>query len=138
MELTPQAQALETQLTQSPLICELQETDEKLLKGQKGIQEHLSEVDDRLEDGSRVMAELKSDIKGLSGIFNNHVMRTEQMHQEIKSEIKDNKFKDVTAELKNKNEEIEAIKTRFWGGVKMILNGVISIIVGGAVVYFFK
>ena len=138
MELTPQAQALETQLTQSPLICELQETDEKLLKGQKGIQEHLSEVDERLEDGSKVMAELKSDIKGLSNIFNNHVTRTEQMHQEIKSEIKDNKYQDMKAELKEKSEEVENTKRKIWDVFKLFLTGVVSIAVGGASVYLFK
>ena len=136
--LTPQEQALETQISKLPTIAKLEETDRLLMEGQNSIQEHLNEVDERLEDGSKVMAGLKSDIKGLYNIFSNHVTRTEQMHQEIKTEIKDNKFKDVTSELKEKNKEIEAIKEKFWGAVKMISNAILSVIVGGLIVYFFK
>jgi len=138
MSLTPQEEALNNQVQNLPVVIQLQETDKILMDGQHEIQEHLNEVDQRLEDGSKVMKGLIEDVKSLSSLFSGHVTRTEQMHTEIKAEIKDNKYQDMKAELKAKNEEIENTRRKVWEVVKMILTGIISLAVGGLGVYLFK
>jgi len=104
----------EVQLKQSPIIQTLMETDETLYQelktleeGQEGIQSHLNEVDTRLEDGSKVMADLKDDVKSLKNIFTNHATRTEQMHQETKDALKDHKYQDLREEKKELQKQIE-------------------------------
>jgi len=82
---------------------------------------------------------------GLEDMFKEHINTTKDNHKEamsaysdLKTEIKDNKLKDMSNDLTKKNEEIKLIKSRFFGAVKMILNSVLSIIVGGLIIYLFK
>lgn len=143
--MTPQEEALNNQIKVLPIIMETQGSIKILTEGQHEIQVHLNEVDQRLEDGSKVMKGLIGDVKQLFNLFNNHVQRTEQMHkdqmrsnEDIKVEIKDNKLKDLGAELTEKNKEITALKAKMWGFAKMIFNSILAFLTGGAIVYFFK
>ena len=140
--LSPQEQALNGQVCNLPVIKELQAQDAEIIKDLEGLKDGQIAIDRKVDTG---FAKGKERMDGLENMFKNHISRTEEMHKEnqsaysdLKAEIKDNKFKDVTQELKEKNAEIQAIKDKFWGAVKMVANAVLSVIAGGAIVYFFK
>ena len=133
--ITPEEQALNDRIVALPAIKELHQKSQD-------IKSELDELNDKVDSG---FSKGKEKMEWLETMFTNHINRTEEMHSEnqrsysdLKQEIKDNKFKDVTQELKEKNKEIEAIKNKFWGAVKMVMNGIISVIAGGLIVYFFK
>lgn len=140
--LTPQDEQLNVQLCKLPVIKELQSQDAEIIEDLESLKDGQVAIDKKVDDG---FAKGKERMDGLENMFKNHISRTEEMHKEnqnayndLKAEIKDNKFKDVTQELKEKNAEIQAIKDKFWGAVKMVMNTVLSIIAGGLVIYLFK
>ena len=131
MQLTDEEKiVMNEKVCQLPIIQELKSNDAELMKGQRLIQEHLCEVDERLEDGSIFMKGLKEDIEQMSN-------RSEQMHLEVRNDLKDHKYQDIKSELKEKNEQIRKYKEKVWSIFKIILTGLIGIGSGGLTVYLF-
>lgn len=133
--MTPQEEALQQQVSNLPVFKEVINDLEGLRKGQEALGVYVAEG----------FTKGKDRMDGIEDMFKDHINTTKENHVEamnnlsdLKTEIKDNKLKDVTDELRQKNSEIQAIKDKTWGAVKMILNGIISVIVGGLIVYFFK
>ena len=137
-QLTPVQQAFETQVKQSPTICKLEEEGIMLLEGQTRIQEHLSEVDERLEDGSRVMKGLIQDVKEVFRFMNTQAQRQEEMHRETKDALKDHKYQDIKEENKKLKQDFEDAKKRRWDILKGLLLLMAGSLVSGISVYIFK
>ena len=132
--LTPTQEAFETQVKQSPIICKLEEEGKMLLEGQNSIQEHLNEVDDRLEDGSLVMDGLIKNVKEIFSFMNIQAQRSEEMHRETKDALNNHKYQDIKEELKAKQAQLEKKdieikdgKKRRWEILMRFLTGAISI-----------
>ena len=138
MTLTPQQEAFEAQVIQSPTICKLEEAGKILTEGQNSIQEHLNEVDDRLEDGSRVMKGLISDVKEIFNFMNSQAQRNEEMHRETKEALKDHKYQDMKEENKALKQKFEDAKKRRWDIVKIVIGSILGLVMGGVSVYLFK
>lgn len=140
--MTPQEEALNSQLPGLDIIKDLQNTDQEIIDDLEEIKEGQAKINEKVDLG---FAKGKDRMDGLEKMFENHITTTEGNHKEamgaytdLKTEIKDNKFKDVTQELTKKNEEIKQIKEKFFGAVKMVFNTALSIVAGGLVVYLFK
>ena len=137
-QLTPVQIAFETQVKQSPTICKLEEEGKTLLEGQNSIQEHLNEVDDRLEDGSRVMKSLITDVKQVFSFMHTQAQRQEEMHRETKDALKDHKYQDIKDENKKLKQKFEDANKRKWDMLKGLVLILASSAIGGISVYLFK
>jgi len=136
--LTPVQEAFELQVKQSPIICALEKADKKLIEGQNSIQEHLNEVDDRLEEGSAVMKGLIVDVKEVFNFMHTQAQRSEQMHLETKDALKDHKYQDIKDENKALKLKFEEAKKRRWDIVKGLLLLMAGSLISGVSVYIFK
>jgi len=150
--LTPQQEAFENQLSQSPSFCNLEEDNKKLIAGQNRIQEHLNEVDHRLEDGSRVMKGLINDVKRVFDLIESNADKSAERHREamqgnsdLKIEIKDNKYKDMSEDLRSakrliekKDDEAKEGKRKRWDLGMKVLTSVISLGVGIVSALYYK
>lgn len=142
---------MNAQVCELEIIKELQKNDEQLKYGQQCIQEHLNEVDRRLEDGSKVMKGLITDVKEVFDLVEHNADKSAERHREamqgnadLKIEIKDNKYKDMSQDLKEskrliekKDKEIKEGKRKRWDLLKIVISGIVSLIVGGLLVRFF-
>lgn len=137
-ELTPVQQELENNLKHSPTICLLEESNKMLMEGQNSIQTHLNEVDDRLEDGSKIMKGLIADVKEVFSFISTQAARSEEMHRETKDALKDHKYQDIKDELKTL--QIKAIddKKKRWDIIKGFALLIIGAIISGISVHYVK
>jgi hypothetical protein len=133
MELSPEQQALDERLRDQPVVKEIHEDLEGLKVGQKLLDE---KVDKGFIKGTKRMDGIEGKVEHLSdkfdsfvSMFTNHVQRTEQMHREIKEDIKDDKYQDLKEEKKALQQEIAEGKKRKWD----ILKG-IGLVIAGAIV----
>ena len=136
---------LNNQVCELPIIEELKSNDLKLFdevkdlkEGHSDIIEHLDHIDSRLEDGTERMDGIEGKVDKIADKLNSYSERAEQRHREIKDDLKDQKYQDLKEEKKELQAQIDAGKKTRWEVTKIVITGIVSIIVGGAVVYLFK
>jgi len=139
--LTPQQVAFETQLEQSPEFSRLKEVDQEIIADLEGLKIGQTALGAFVSEG---FTKGKDRMDGLETMFKDHINTTKDNHREtmsaytdLKTEIRDNKFKDLQGDNKALRDEIEERKKRKWDILKIIISGLVSLLVGGLAVRFF-
>ena len=134
--LTPQQEALNGQVCELPVIKNLQAKDDEIIEDLEGLKEGQDGLNKRLDKGTERMNGIEGKVQNLSdkfdsflSMFSNHVQRTEQMHREIKDNMKDEKYNDLKEEKKALQLEIDEGKKRKWDIAKGI-----GLLVAGAII----
>lgn len=142
MEYTPEQEALNSRVCELPIIHEIKHAEAEIIEDLVGLKKGQEEIHEKVNTG---FSKGKDRMDGLETMFKNHIESTKENHKEamntlsdLKTEIKDNKLKDLSQDLAKKNEEIAVIKSRVMAGVKMVVNTILSILAGGAIVYLFS
>lgn len=141
-EYTPEQLAQNKIICELPIIDEIKKSESEIIEDLEGLKQGQEEINIKVDNG---FSKSKDRMDGLETMFKNHIESTKENHKEamktladLKTEIKDNKLKDLSQDLAKKNEEIAVIKSRVMIGVKMVANTILSILAGGAIVYLFS
>ena len=113
--MTPQQEALNGQVCELPVIKELQANDEKLIQGQR-------DIEDRLDKGAVRMDGIEDELKDLKGELIKGL-------QNVISEVRDQKLSELKNELKDRKSSDNSLKN------DVIKIAIVTVI--GAVGYLF-